>query len=1229
MTPSSTNNNYHLQRLLFTALIITLHPPSVWTWTTNNRDYASTTTSSIPSSRVATTKQRIVSIDELLVVSSRRRDGLTILQEGNIDDHDGGISLQLHRRWNRLRWRRRRDDVTQLFASNSDNDDDDVVVNDDDNEVISDDDAPPPEQQQQQQPANEVNEFVQKAQQAWTSPPPPLSSSSIPLPKINMNKLNKTGARESLLNSVSKGGTTSSSSSSIGKGQEDSIPVDNNTMGIPPPPLKGASSTTISSSSTNNGGIPSSSSPFTSGIPSKGMSKKMMTTKSYGGKWGSFGKGKASSSSTSSSSPTMKSFSDGIGGTGIPQKSTGVVDNSSINKSNDVNSERIDGGNIPPPPIMKGTISNNGPIQSPQQQQQQQQPPPSVKAVKSPSLFLKEFAKNNAPKFMPKGKGNGVDPNSKDSSSTTITTSSSSSSSSLDTNNNNDSNNNNNNNNTNDNEEAKYLTVAKEAWSKFFSNQLSQEDYMTMALDAWRDNASSLVKSKQGDGGRVVVQQSSSSLDVPPPPDGRNENGNDDESSSTEKKEGAIDAPQGTSFFSGLKQSLFPGSNKSSGSATPGLMKGGESSATIEVKEEEENVLYGLRAKSPSSSTAAPIEKLSSSPSAATPIEKSPVVKTEGKGDSLKNYINSIKKSRSFGEKQTTPPPTTKVGDVAPMKSLGEKKQITLPPLPQMKKSVAPLKQLDSTVKKDWQGNRGDLSFLKSDKLSKEYKADTNYNLMKKAVTVEKITGVMKGKETSISGGNKLSSTSPPLDKGVIKLGIQGKFAPKKLDTAAKKDWQGNRGGLSFLKSDKLSKGYKADKNYNPMNKAVTVEKIKMLKISQASKAKSDDDTEESEDDEQKLEDTALGSTPELFSATSNEKPVEEASASRIERWNKESFQPTLKGSESESVADMNVNEEPGLPEGKIATTISITDQGGTDVVNPGRAFIPAPKATEKKAGFGGAKFAIKFASTKFGLKGGIPSKGGAGSPLSGSAKLLAKKSGLLKGSTGAKQFGSTSVGGFLNKQNTKKIDFSLLKKGGISSKLPFQKSGDVASNVKSAPTIMGSKGINGLSANDTSKSSLPVATGVANPPLSFKKASTPKLSTIPKTAEEAQQVNERRLNLEAKEAATKMDNDSEEKSSDLHSSVTQLIYDGVTAEEAERIRTSRLQTDVKPEEKAEDAPTQITEGMTAEEAELARKARIDISDSAKQTIKGEGDNAGLEKGLPLPYFAKKSFGGD
>ena len=106
--------------------------------------------------------------------------------------------------------------------------------------------------------------------------------------------------------------------------------------------------------------------------------------------------------------------------------------------------------------------------------------------------------------------------------------------------------------------------------------------------------------------------------------------------------------------------------------------------------------------------------------------------------------------------------------------------------------------------------------------------------LNKGVVTPPMSKGVMKGKEISFSGSNnKLSSMPPPfLKKGsAAKLGIKGKFAPKKLDMVPKKRPQGSRGGLSFLKSDKLSKDYKADKNYNPMNKGVTVETWKGLKM--------------------------------------------------------------------------------------------------------------------------------------------------------------------------------------------------------------------------------------------------------------------------------------------------------------------------------------------------------------------------------------------------------------
>eukprot|EP00984_Skeletonema_dohrnii_P038476 scaffold41743_cov133-Skeletonema_dohrnii-CCMP3373.AAC.1 len=1254
-------NNCQLRRRpssLLAIIVILLHTPLVWTWTTSDV---------VPSSsrviRQPPKQQRITTLEEVLP----RKDRLTILQESN--NNESG-EQQTQRRWNRLKFRRRRrDDATQLFASDSDDGDD--VVNDD-NEESSDDNVE--SGNESDNTPTGVNEFVQKAQQAWTSPPPPPPpSSSIPQPKINMNKLNKTGARESLLNSYK--GVSSKGGTSIGNKGGDAPPIG---KGMPPPPLPLKGAPPISK------GVPSPpSSPFT-GMPTGMPKKTIMAAKSYGKsgakKWG---KGIVSKGSGS-----MGSFSDSIG-------SKGDVASGGISPPPMRGAAKT---GIPPPPIMKG-IPKGTEQSSPQPPQQL---PPKV--AKSPSLFLKEFAKSNAPPFMPKTKGGTVTTNTNDGSS-------SSSSSSEDTGNDSSSN--------KDNEEAKYLTVAKEAWSKFFSSQVSQEDYVTMALDAWRD--ASMVKLQDADNAVVKSQKEDGAKSNIPSAGVKEEN--DVETTSTDKKEGAIDA--GASFFSGLKNSLFPGSNKSSSSDAPTLTKGGDSSAISEKNEED--VPYGLRAKSSSSDSVPPIP--SSSSSSAAPMKKSPVVKTGGNSDSLKNFINSVKMgkslgekqitppplmkkgftppTKSFGEKQITPPPLMNKGVAPPMKSLGEKqitpplmkkgltpptkslgeKQITPPPL-SIKKGIAPPKQLDTTAKKDWQGNRGGLSFLKSDKLSKEYKADKNYNPMNKAVTVEKIKGIVKGKETSISSDKKISSTPPPsLDKGGVKLGIQGKFAPKKLDTAAKKNWQGNRGGLSFLKSDKLSKEYKADQNYNPMNKAVTVEKIKGLKIGQTGNAKSDDDTEassedgeeepeESEDDEEEPEDTALFSTPELSSAPLDETAVEKDEASKIERWNKESFKPTLKGSESAPITDTDADVESELPEGKT-TTISITDQGGTDVVNPGRAFIPAPKATEVKAGIGGGvKFAVKFGTAKLGMKGGMPLKGGT-KTIGGSAKLLASKSGMLKGSIGAKKFGSPSIGGLLNKGNSKKIDFSLLKKGGMSkgSKLPFQKSGGAAADVKSSPNMMGLKSKGGplqpnnvLSANDTSKSSLPTATSGANPPVSIDKSSTPKLSTPPKT--------DKTNAVEAKKAASEGTPDKTNTAGDKSNTAapppaTKLISDGVTAEEAEKIRMSRFKTSEedggeasKPLDKSDskmDTPTQITEDMTAEEAERARKARLEMADSMKekletgkraeeraiQTPKTTTSNKQntVTKGLPLkggmslgekqptpsktemPFFAKKSFG--
>jgi hypothetical protein len=110
---------------------------------------------------------------------------------------------------------------------------------------------------------------------------------------------------------------------------------------------------------------------------------------------------------------------------------------------------------------------------------------------------------------------------------------------------------------------------------------------------------------------------------------------------------------------------------------------------------------------------------------------------------------------------------------------------------------------------------------------------------------------------------------------------------------------------------------------------------------------------------------------------------------------------------------------------------------------------------------------------------------------------------------------------------------------------------------------------------------------------------------------------------------------------------VTELMSDGITAEEAERIRMRRLQTE---EERAlnpiyepvqtnaidetvrlEDTRIAITEGMTAEEAERARMARLEISDTIREAFKttntGKKGEAGtLNRMLTEEEKVSKSF---
>eukprot|EP00984_Skeletonema_dohrnii_P025334 scaffold14455_cov96-Skeletonema_dohrnii-CCMP3373.AAC.7 len=352
-------------------------------------------------------------------------------------------------------------------------------------------------------------------------------------------------------------------------------------------------------------------------------------------------------------------------------------------------------------------------------------------------------------------------------------------------------------------EEAKYLTLAKEAWTEFFSDQVSQEEFLNMALDAWRD--ASLVTTLQQDDAVVVGSlqsveeevQSDTTLFVE---EQQVESEEHVEINGAQSDTASVEAQEALSFeeeednvetttneqkwgMPAFLSGLFSGSKKSSDAPAE---------ASFAEENDEEDVPYGLRMKSSSASVLPP-------PSSSSAPAMDDIATTEKGGDyALNNKINSMK-AKSLGEKQMTPPISKGVAPT--LKSL-DKKQIMPPPSPMNKGFTTPP--------------------------------------MNK--------GVVKGKETSFSGGNKLSSTPTSfLNKGgTKKLGIQGKFAPKKLDIATKKKPQGKRGGLSFLKSDKLSKEYKADKNYNPLNKGVTVEKMKGLKIGQVSKAKSDDDTEAS-----------------------------------------------------------------------------------------------------------------------------------------------------------------------------------------------------------------------------------------------------------------------------------------------------------------------------------------------------------------------------------------------
>ncbi|KAL7495033.1 hypothetical protein ACHAWT_006510 [Skeletonema menzelii] len=809
--------------------------------------------------------------------------------------------------------------------------------------------------------------------------------------------------------------------------------------------------------------------------------------------------------------------------------------------------------------------------------------------------------------------------------------------------------------NTYKDEEAKYLTLAKEAWNEFFSDQLTQEEFLTMALDAWRDNAASLTSSQLEDGSEFVEvmelddttngaaveeqqqveshgeeeveingSQSNDTTFVGTQKVSQIEQDNAEPTATTttttEQKWG-LNA--GMSFLSGL----FSGSKQQSDDDDAPADTSGENedlpyglrmkdSSLTEEKNEEE-LPYGLRVKSPSASSAVP---KSSSPA---PVMDETTTREKG-GDDAVNGNSSSMKAKQLGGTQVTPPISSKGFTPPPLKSLN-KKQVMPPPPPMNKGVVATPPMMNK--------------------------------------------GVIKGKENSFSrGGNKLSSAppSPLLKKGNAQLGIKSKFAPKTLDMTTKKRPQGSRGGLSFLKSDKLSKDYEAEKNYNPMNKGVTVDKLKGLKIGQekVGASKSVNDVEASSKANEKADTSkATSSAVELPPATtliSEGMTADEAEIVRKNRLLSEKEISSLLKKVRLEVAPVEEKDAPtGITEGMTAeealrarmARLEISDRMKEKIKTRAQKkggvgtmpiqTIPLKGPTAKKTG------TLKAVPKVMPLKGGI-STGAKESKQSGKGLPFLKKSPSIvldstvksplpplplkevKSGSSLPPLAKATLGdavtkkGFPPPKMLQKVAAPLPMKGPVTEAAPnfsekktlqplsLKGKGDDAGLKKGLPLPpLAKKSFGGDGASAMKK-------GFPSTPLPLKGAASPPVDDpLSKSENEppTSDVNEG-LSLNGEKSDSSKSNDKTTKPTPKESVIsevrskatdltpaTPLISSGMTADEAERIRMNRLLTEEGRASKSLDdynetalpqdtTLTAITEGMTAEEAERARMAR-------------------------------------
>ena len=307
-------------------------------------------------------------------------------------------------------------------------------------------------------------------------------------------------------------------------------------------------------------------------------------------------------------------------------------------------------------------------------------------------------------------------------------------------------------------EESNYMALAKEAWTQFFSDQISEEEFLNMALDAWTDNSLIATKVDGGVGSQSAVEamvvEMEEDFSVVEGSDERSSNG-DTLMEPSEKQWGI---KTGVSFLSGL----FSGLNKPSDDAAEA-----EESLLIDKIEEDDDVPYGLR-----KGNSFVEESGEDIPYGLRMKSSSQPPQSTSTTDPVKNTMGVMKgKSEVKSQTKSSPLPFKKSGTPLQAESGATKGKETTASNASELSSMPPPSFKKSSVK------FGVQSKLAQTKLSNGYKPDKKYNPMSKGVTPVKIKIGTPDETKSDENEEASSETDDEVVNAVAKT-IEGNSSP-------------------------------------------------------------------------------------------------------------------------------------------------------------------------------------------------------------------------------------------------------------------------------------------------------------------------------------------------------------------------------------------------------------------------------------------------------------------